>query len=131
MVSLKELNDLLSECATKLDHAASMVRDLRLEPSRIHMRSIGEALSHVFSIQRAIYDLDPCLMPEHLKHQSPHPDVNRQFGDIVTRAADLCDIGQFIDAIELYRTFMDTNPPANFVEMAQAQIKGVKQKHGV
>ena len=87
-------------------------RDIPLNPSKEHISTIGKALSLIFDIQRQIYNIDPKLKPEYLKRPSPYPaELNRQFGNIVIKDAELCDLKKYSEAITLYENFINENPP--------------------
>ncbi len=70
--TLEQLDAELRRAAEILDQCANMIRDLPLEPSRQHIRKIGDALTNVFEIQHKIYEVRPDLMPEFLKER-PSP----------------------------------------------------------
>ena len=107
-------------------------RDIPLNPSKEHISTIGKALSLIFDIQRQIYNIDPKLKPEYLKRPSPYPaELNRQFGNIVIKDAELCDLKKYSEAITLYENFINENPPEFFINMAKNRIAKIQKDHGV
>jgi hypothetical protein len=74
MASLESINDKLRIAAENLDQAAIEIRDLPLEPTKQHIRAIGEALANIIEIQHKIYRMRPELEPDYLKEEKPEPD---------------------------------------------------------
>lgn len=64
--SYDSLDELLTMAASKLDAAASMIRDLSLS-SEANVRKLGEALVNIYEIQHDIYKVRPDLRPDFLK----------------------------------------------------------------
>jgi hypothetical protein len=132
MADLKSLNELLAAVERIMDSAAAEIRDIPLNPAKKNISTIGRALSLVFDIQRQIYNIYPKLEPEHLKRQSPYPaGLNRRFGEIVIKDADLCDLKRYQEAISLYESFISENPPEFFINMAKNRIAKIKEDYGV
>ena len=60
-------------------------------------------------------------------HTSPYPaELNRQFGEIVIKDADLYDLKMYQDAISLYENFISENPPEFFTNMAKNRIAKIQ-----
>jgi hypothetical protein len=132
MADLKYLNELLSAAAGILDSAAAEIRDIPLNPKKENISTIGKALTFIIDIQKQIYDIDPKLKPEYLRRPSPYPaELNRRYGDIVIKDADLCDLKKYQEAISLYENFISENPPEFFANMAERRIAKIKTDHGV
>ncbi len=132
MPDLKSLNESLSAAARILDYAATEIRDIPLNPTKENISTIGEALTLIFKIQQQIYMNDPSLEPEYLRRPSPYPvELNRKFGEIVIKDADLCDIGRYQEAISLYDNLINENPPEFFAKMAKDRIAKIKKDYGV
>src|SRR5512145_3009358 len=132
MADLKSLNDLLCAASRILDSAAQEIRDIPLSPTDNNILNIGEALSHIFEIQKQIYQNEPSLEPEYLKRPSPYPaEINKRFGNLVIADADLCDANKYQEAISLYENFIKENPPEFFVKMAKDRIAKIKADYGV
>ena len=74
MASLESINEKLRVAAENLDQVAAEIRDLPLEPSKQHIRVIGEALAYIFEIQHKIYRERPDLEPDYLNKEAPEPD---------------------------------------------------------
>lgn len=74
MATLESIDSLLKSAAQILDEAAGEIRDCPLNPTEVHIHSIGEALVSIFQIQHEIYRLRPDLLPDHLKYESEGPD---------------------------------------------------------
>ena len=64
--SYDSLDELLTMAASKLDAAASMIRDLSFS-SEANVRKLGEALVNIYEIQHNIYKVRPDLRPDFLK----------------------------------------------------------------
>ena len=132
MANLKSLNELLSAAAHILDSAAGEIRDIRLDPTQHNIGVIGKALILIFEIQQQIYKIDPKMEPEYLKQHSPYPkELNKKFGEIVIKAADLCTAQKYQEAISLYEEFINEKPPDFFINMAQNSIVKIKKDYGV
>jgi hypothetical protein len=86
MPSLESINEKLRKAAEELDQAAYEIRDFPLEPTKQHIRGIGEALANVFEIQHEIYRLRPDLQPDHLSKEAPDSD-----GDLTPDQAKLSE----------------------------------------
>jgi hypothetical protein len=132
MADLKSLNESLSAAARILDFAAKEIRDIPLDPTKENISTIGEALTLIFEIQLQIYKKSPSLEPEYLKRTSPYPaGLNKQFGKIVIEDASLCDLKKYQEAISLYESFINENPPEFFTSMAEERIAKIKKDYGV
>jgi hypothetical protein len=132
MADLKSLNESLVAAARILDDAATEIRDIPLNPKKDNISHIAEALSHIFEIQKEIYKVEPSLEPEYLKRPSPYPaKLHRQFGEIVIRDADLCDLGEYKEAISMYENFIAQDPPEFFIKMAENRISKIKSDYCV
>ena len=132
MPDLKSLNESLSAAARILINAATEIRDIPLNPTKENISTIGKALTLIFKIQQQIYMNDPSLEPEYLKRPSLYPsELNRKFGEIVNKDADLCDIGRYQEAISLYDNFINENPPEFFANMAKDRIAKIMKDYGV
>ena len=132
MADIKSLDESLSAAARILDSAAAEIRDIPLNPTRENISAIGKALSLIFDIQRQIYKVEPDLEPEYLKRPSPYPkELNRRFGEIVIKDADLCDQKKYQEAISLYENFIIEKPPEFFINMAKSRIAKIKRDYGV
>ena len=72
------------------------------------------------------------MKPEYLKRPSPYPaELNRQFGNIVIKDAELCDLKKYSEAITLYENFINENPPEFFINMAKNRIAKIQKDYGV
>jgi hypothetical protein len=132
MPDLKSLNETLCAAARILDNAATEIRDIPLDPTRENISTIAKALSLIFDIQRQIYQVEPNLEPEYLKRPSPYPkELNRRFGEIVIKDAELCDLKRYLEAIALYENFINENPPEFFINMAKNRITKIRRDYGV
>lgn len=60
--SYDSLEELLTSAAARLDAAASLIRDLRLNPD-VNIAKIGESLVKIFQFQHEIYAIRPDLRP--------------------------------------------------------------------
>jgi len=128
MATLEELNSLLVAGTRIIDSAATLIRDIPLEPKEKHIRSIGEALALIFGIQQEIYKIEPSLEPSYLKQPIPFPGEGRKFGDAIIKAADYEHMGEFQQAISVYEEYISEGPPDMFVDMARSQIERIREE---
>jgi hypothetical protein len=98
MPTLDELDNQLVAAAHLLDLAAATIRDCPLQPTREHIRRIGEALSQVFDIQRAIYERRPDLTPMVLRDAPGFSAASGRLAAAVSKAHKLGEVGQFAEA---------------------------------
>jgi hypothetical protein len=132
MADLKYLNELLWTATRILDSAAEEIRDIPLNHTKENISTIGKALTLIIDIQQQVFRIDPKLKPEYLKQSSPYPgELNRRFGDIVIKDADLCDLKLYQEAVSLYENFISENPPEFFTKMAKDRIAKIKKDYGV
>lgn len=132
MADLKSLNETLSAAASILDYAAAQIRDIPLNPKRENISHVGEALTHIIDIQKQIYQIEPNLEPDYSIRTSPYPaELNKKFGEIVIKDADLCDLGKYKEAISIYDSFIAEDPPDFFVNMAKNRINKIKKDYSV
>ena len=125
MSKLAELENLLSECAKKLEGAASLIKESELDSSAC-IQDVGAALTHIFAIQQAIYKIEPELEPGFLKVESLHSKHNKLLTTAMANAASLCDDKLFEEAIELFKEFLATDPPRHLAQMAESRIEQIK-----
>jgi hypothetical protein len=127
--SIDNLNRLLREAAIKLDRAALEIRDIPFEPRKQHIRKIAEALSNVFDIQHMIYDERPDLEPEYLKRSEPpaNSEANRAWGDALIKVFDHEEVGDIDGAILVWESFINTNPPREYLDEATSSLKRLKR----
>jgi hypothetical protein len=98
MPTLNELDNQLTTAANILDMAAATIRDCSLQPTQDHIRRIGEALAHIFDIQRAIYALRPDLTPGILRDASQFAEANGRLTVALSNSYKLGEAGQFAEA---------------------------------
>jgi len=125
MSKLAELDKLLTDCAKQLDSATSLIRQSELDASS-NIQNIGAALSYIFSVQQAIYKIDPTLEPDALKVKSLHSKHNKLLMAAMAKAASLCESQQFESAILLFEEFLASGPPGHLAQMAEAEISRIK-----
>jgi hypothetical protein len=125
MSKLTELENLLSECAKKLDGVTSLIKESELDSGE-NIKRIGAALTYIYEIQHAIYEIKPELKPDSIKVESPHPLHNKLLTTAMSNAASLCDVQQFEEAIIVMKEFLDTDPPKNLARMAESRIAEIE-----
>ncbi len=123
MPSLKELNDLLRDAAKNLDLAAKQIRDIPFEPKKENIETIGRVLAEIFKLKHRIYEIEPELMPEKLKHKPQYSDKNNNFGKALISAVDFKEKGEIEKAIQVYKDYLRTDPPDYFKDMALSELK--------
>ncbi len=124
MSNLTEPEKLLSECAKQLEGAASQIKKSELDSSS-SLQDIGAALSHISSVQQAIYKIEPYLEPDFLKVKSLHSKHNKLFTAALAKAASLCESQQFDSAISLFEESFSTNPSKNLAQTAESEISRI------
>jgi len=127
MATLRSLERLLTTASKILNHAATQVRDIPLQPSKDYILKLGEAITLIFEIQREIYKREPSLEPDYLKILPPYPRESRKFGDVIIQAADYEETGNFQKAIATYEAYINEGPADFFVNMARDQIGRIKE----
>ena len=121
MDALEKLHQTLNVAASLLDSAATQIRDVPLTPAKTHIHTIGETLSNIFDIQRAVYRERPDLEP---KYDEPPEEVraaNRRLGETLIAAHDLADNGHIPEALALLSAFESSDPSAHHRVLAAAQ----------
>jgi len=106
MPTLDELDNQLTAAANILDMAAATVRDCPLQPTRDHIRRIGEALANIFDIQRAIYALRPDLTPGILRDASQFAEANGRLTVALSNSYKLGEAGQFAEAARVLTEYI-------------------------
>ena len=66
MASLEALHEILNDAASKLNEAATAIREAPLDPVKPNIHHIANALSDIFELQRNVWVQRPELIPEHL-----------------------------------------------------------------
>ncbi len=123
MPSLKELNDMLRDASKSLDLAAQQIRDIPFEPRKENIGTIGKVLAEIFRLKHMIYEIEPELMPEKLRHKPKYPDKNNSFGKALISAEDYKEKGEIEKAIQVYEDYLKTDPIDYFKEIAFSEIK--------
>lgn len=122
MPSLKTLHSLLTEVASKLDDAAKEIRDIPLEPTKLHIHKIGEALANVFEIQHVIYEFRPDLKPDYLREEVQASEASQALADALLKASGLVGVGEIAAATSVLRQFLESNPPIDLKQIAEDEI---------
>ena len=123
-MSLKDINEKLAAAARILDEAAGEFHRSDLQPTKTYTREIGEALSRIFAVQRAIYELQPELKPKFLSERSSFPpEESRRFGEALITSSDLLEKGSTAQAAETWRKYLESNPHELFREMTETQLR--------
>jgi len=109
MPTLDELDNQLTVAAWLLDASAGTIRDCPLDPSKEHIRRVGDALANIFDIQRAIYELRPDLKPGFLREDpSQFAAANARLTLSLSNAHKLGEIGQFEEATRILNEYIAT-----------------------
>jgi len=108
MTTLEDLENQLTVAAWLLDASAGMIRDCPLNPTAEHIRHVGEALGHVFDIQRAIYELKPDLKPAYLRegNQSQFAEASVRLARALSDAHKLGEFGQLDEGTRVLREYI-------------------------
>ena len=131
MDKLATIEEKLVKVRKLLDEAARDIADSEIPCRTADIEHIGEALAAISDIQLSIYELRPDLMPEYLREKSEHPDLNRQFGRILIQNQSLLSGNKPDEAIQLLTNFVEEEPPANYVEMANNEIRRIQKMFNV
>jgi hypothetical protein len=119
MASLDELDNQLTAAGMLLDAAAGAIRDCPLTPTQEHIRRIGEALSNVFEIQHAIYELRPDLKPGILREPSEFAAANGRLTIALSNAYKLGEAGQADAGARLLKEYIAVEPSDRHRAIAQ------------
>jgi len=82
MPTLESINELLNAASQNLEQAASDIRGLPLDPVKVHIHEIAQALTSIFEIQLHIYALCPDLKPT--ETPIPDPDLTEEQKSLVS-----------------------------------------------
>lgn len=123
MVTPESIHRLLSVAASLLDHAATEIRDAKIEPVRENIERVGKALVEVFEIQQKIYLLRPGLTPEYLKQPSEYSAANRLLTEYMYNASEFERAGNNERAIETFQEFMALESSPLHRDIAAGEIK--------
>lgn len=123
MATPESIHRLLSVAASLLDHAATEIRDAKIEPVRENIERVGKALVEVFEIQQQIYLLRPELTPEYLKQSSGYSAANRLLTEYMYNASEFERAGNNERAIETFQAFMELESSPLHRDIAAGEIK--------
>ena len=123
MATLESINRLLSVAASLMDHAATEIRDAKVEPVRENIERIGKALAEVFEIQLEIYKLQPDLKPDYLKQPSEYSAANRLLTEYMFNASEFELAGNNERAIETFQEFLALESSPLHRDIVTAEIK--------
>ncbi len=126
MSTTKDLDLILSRCATDLDRCAGLIKDLPLKPTKENIYRIGSALTEIFDIKEELYKLDPSLKPKDWDAPPCDEEFNEMFGQALIQAEKLKEGGSVKEAIEVFERFISIGPSQRYVAMANAQIRNMR-----
>ena len=126
MSNIENIHSKLEEACRILDKAASEIVSSSLPYPSADVENIGKALSHIIEVQKSIYSISPELTPAHLLEKSMNPNENKEYGKLLVQNQHLLAENKPEEAILLVREFIGSEPPGQFVEMAESQIERIK-----
>jgi hypothetical protein len=127
MASPESIHRYLSVAATLLDHAATEIRDTKLEPVRENIERIGKALAEAFEIQRQVYLIRPDLKPEYLEKPSELSVANRSLTRYMYRASDCELAGDIKGAIAAFQEFLTLESSPLHRDIAATEIERLQR----
>ena len=131
MATLESINRLLSVAASLLDHAASEIRDAKLEPVRENIERIGKALAELIEIRLQVYKLEPDLTPEYLKEPpSEHSAANRLLTEYMYNASEFELAGNIERAIATFQAFLALESSPLHRGIAVGEIERLQREAG-
>ena len=110
-----------------LDDAAGRVRDAPLEPTRDHIRHVGAALAEVFEIRRAIYQLEPSLMPPEATEPASRKSENLAFARTMEQACRCESEGNLPESVRLFELFSKVTSSSRLREVSNAEIVRINE----
>jgi len=131
MNPLERLNRTLISASIMLDNAAGQIRDAALSPTKQHIYSVGEALTSIYEIQRAIYKLKPELEPKNTEESEETQAANRRLGEALIAAYDLADNGQVQEGVALLGEFANNDPSKYHRELAVIEKDRLARNYGI
>jgi hypothetical protein len=125
----EQLHRTLSAAAQLLDDAASRVMDVKLEPTKQHLRHIGEALALVFQVQRAVEVANPKLAKQY-KPPTEESSANRRLGDALVEAEGLAESKGNAEAQAFLERFATSEPSVFHRDLALLQATRYRLRDG-
>jgi hypothetical protein len=126
----EQLHRTLRLAAQLLDNAASQVRDLPLEPTKEHIRVIGEALVLLSEVRSALEAVRPQLASQFEQSSQEESQANRRLGEAILAAEDLSEEGKNEEAHSLLQRFAAQEPSELHRGIALRQASCYKQSDG-
>lgn len=126
MSDLSKIEKQLEECTRILEKTAPLIRDSDLKFVRDNIKRVALALRNINEIRLQLYKVNPELKPDILNESLKYPEENEIFALLVLESENLCNIGRYEDAIDLYKEYINGNPPDYFSKLANAEIKRIK-----
>lgn len=117
----------LEQASKLLDEVACDLRDIEFLCQAADTYSIADALASIMDVKLAIYKERPELKPEYLEAEVPDAKANRQFGRIMIQSERLLSQNKSHEAVELFLAFLESNPPSEFIEMANSEIERINE----
>ncbi|NIP29665.1 MAG: hypothetical protein GTO02_05005 [Candidatus Dadabacteria bacterium] len=126
MKNLKKIEKQLDECTRILEKTAPLIRDSELKSVRDNIKRVAFALRNINEIRLELYKVEPDLKPDFLNETLKYPEQNEIFALLVLESENLCKLGRYEDAINLYEEYVSSEPPEYFSKLASAEIKRIK-----
>ena len=128
MDSVARLHEELRAIAAMLDSEAATIRDIPLEPSRENIRHIGEALSAIYEILRAIYAIRPELTPTQLQVTGLEAEANRRLTRSLGQALGKLDQGFLSQAIAELEAYLLHEQSQLHRSIAERELVSIKKR---
>jgi hypothetical protein len=122
------LHEKLLSIAAMLDSVAEVIRDIPLEPSKENVRHIGEALSAIYDVLRAIYAVRSELTPSQLEIAGPEAEANRRLTQSLGQALGKLDKGLVAEAVAELETYLLTEQSRFHRSIAEHELIRIKSQ---
>ncbi|MEJ2454065.1 MAG: hypothetical protein P8103_07905 [Candidatus Thiodiazotropha sp.] len=131
MDTLEVIEEKLQQARSLLDDVASRLTSSEIKCRSADIEHVGEALAAISDIQISIYEQRPDLKPKYLNDLGINRDENHNFGRILIQNEQNLSKNKPNEAIQLLNEFKASNPPKEYVEMANSEINRIKKLFSV
>jgi hypothetical protein len=128
MASLESINRLLAVATALLDHAATEMRDIKLEPVSENIEHIARALNEAFEVRLKIFALRPDLGPSSLGEPSKTPGADRALMECLFRVYEFERQGNLSDAVADLKAFAASETLPLYRDIALGEIERLKNE---
>jgi len=130
MATPESIHRLLSVASTLLDHAATEVRDARIEPVRTNIERIAKALAEVMEVRLELYKAQPGLAPQHPAEPAELSAANRRLTEYMYNASEFELAGDITQAVATFRAFLALESSPLHQSIATGEIERLLRAGG-